>query len=503
MATIHRKRLRSGRSVWELTHGRGVTRVRFVAGKTREEAEGVLAQFKQQLRMHGSAPHDLTVSEAVQAYREYLVLNRREKTVVRYCRVLDTFAICFLRPFHMDVGRLRDIKPQHIEDYKRRRSAGEIAEVKTPADESREQQLRSELARNPKRHTMKANAKYGWLGRHSVHSRVSVRTINYELRCLFTFFRWAIKQNHLFVNPVTNIEKFRVPKRSLPRFMTSEEIRKFFAACREDERRLFSTILLTGMRKGEIEHLTWNDLNFDLGILFIQAKPEVSWQPKTDERVIPISPTVQQLLFEQYANRTSEQWVFANSAGQRDGHILEKLKNVCRRAGIKPATVHALRHSFGAHLRMADVSLADIADLLGHKDLATTQIYAKVQQEHLSTVIGKLTGLLPAAPKSTDASLKRVTHGDHPSIDDRKLLTNGHLDDQDYGMAERKGFEPLEAFRLQRFSRPPPSTTRPPLRSTQFFTFNNVRGYSILRQIEMPRRAATGRNPTFAIPRAL
>jgi integrase len=257
------------------------------------------------------------------------------------------------------------------------------------------------------------------------------------------------------VNPVTNIEKFRVPKRSLPRFMTSEEIRKFFGACREDERRLFSTILLTGMRKGEIEHLRWNDLNFELGILFIQAKPDVGWQPKTDERVIPISPTVQQLLFEQYAHRASEHCVFANRGGQRDEHILEKLKNVCRRAGIKPATVHALRHSFGAHLRMAGVSLADIADLLGHKDLATTQIYAKVQQEHLRTVVGKLTGLLPAA-KSTDASLKRVTHGDHPSIDDRKLLTNGDLDDQDNGMAERKGFEPLEAFRLQRFSRPPP-----------------------------------------------
>jgi integrase len=168
---------------------------------------------------------------------------------------------------------LRDIKSLHIEDYKRQRSAGAISEQRTAADEAREQQLRSELARNPKRRTMKANAKYGWLGRHTVHSRVSVRIVNYELRCLFTFFRWAVKQNHLFVNPVTNIEKFRMPKRSLPRFMTSEEIRKFFAACREDERRLFSTILLTGMRKGEIEHLTWTDLNFDLGILFIQAKP--------------------------------------------------------------------------------------------------------------------------------------------------------------------------------------------------------------------------------------
>jgi hypothetical protein len=260
---------------------------------------------------------------------------------------------------------------------------------------------------------------------------------------------------------VANIEKFRVPKRSLPRFMTSEDIRKFFAACREDERRLFSAILLTGMRKGEVEYLAWSDLNFELGILFIQAKPEVGWQPKTDERVIPISPTLQQILFEQYANRTSDEWVFANREGSRDGHMLGKLKKICRRANIKATTVHALRHSFGAHLRMAGVSLADIADLLGHKDLATTQIYAKVQ--HLRSVVGKLTGLVPGAEKS-DASLKRVTHGDQSPDDDQKLLTTGELQDQDNGMAERVGFEPTVEFPLHTLSKRAPSTTRTSLR---------------------------------------
>jgi len=90
---------------------------------------------------------------------------------------------------------------------------------------------------------------------------------------------------------------------------------------------------------------------------------------------------------------------------------------------------------------MAGVSLADIADLLGHKDLATTQIYARVQQEHLRTAIGKLPGLLPAA-KSSDASLKRVTQGDPNSNEDQKLLTEGDLEDEGDGMAERVGFEP-------------------------------------------------------------
>jgi integrase len=110
-----------------------------------------------------------------------------------------------------------------------------------------------------------------------------------------------------------------------------------------------------------------------------------------------------------YADRTSNEWVFATARGARDGHIRGKLKKICRRANIKATTVHALRHSFGAHLRMAGVSLADIADLLGHKDLATTQIYAKVQQQHLRSVVGKLTGLLPAAAEKSDASLKMGT----------------------------------------------------------------------------------------------
>ncbi len=463
MASIHRRKTRAGRTFWELTHGRGAARVRFVAGKTREEAEGVLAQFKQQLRQHGSAPQDLSVSQAIDAYRDYLKLNRREATVTRYVRVLETFATCFLQKFHPSIERLRDIKPQHVEDYKRRRSGGEIVEEKTAEDLEREARLRSELARNPTRPTMEANAKYGWLGRRSVHSQVSARTVNYELRCLFTFFRWCIKQNHLFANPAANIEKFRIPKRSLPRFMTSDELRKFFAACSEDERRLFCTILLTGMRKGEIAHLTWEDINFELGVIFIQAKPEIGWQPKTDERIIPISPTLQQLLLEQFARQRSKQWVFANQKGQPDRHILEKLKRICRRAGIRAATVHALRHSFGAHLRMAGVSLADIADLLGHKDLATTQIYAKVQQEHLRTVVGKLSGLVPA-PEIDRASPKRVTQDDRDVGDRQKLLTASDLDDDATGVAERVGFEPTVEFPLHTLSKRAPSTTRTSLR---------------------------------------
>jgi integrase len=154
------------------------------------------------------------------------------------------------------------------------------------------------------------------------------------------------------------------------------------------------------MRKGEVEHLCWSDISFELGVIFIQEKAAMNWKPKTDERLIPISPLLHDILLLQVEHRRSELLVFANQRGNRDTHILERLKGICRRAGIKPSTVHALRHSFGAHLRMAGASLADIGDLLGHRDLATTQIYAKVQQEHLRQVISKLTPLAGAVGPS-------------------------------------------------------------------------------------------------------
>src|SRR5260221_95889 len=165
-------------------------------------------------------------------------------------------------------------------------------------------------------------------------------------------------------------------------------------------RRLFMTILLTGMRKGEVQHVTWTDVNFDLGLIFIQAKPEWQWKPKTDERVIPLSPTLRELLVQHHAERVNDGLVFPNKEGNLDTHILPKLKKVGRKAGLPAITVHALRHSFGAHLRMAGVNLADIADLLGHKDLATTQIYAKVQQDHLRAVIAKLAPVVAGAGSS-------------------------------------------------------------------------------------------------------
>jgi integrase len=178
---------------------------------------------------------------------------------------------------------------------------------------AREERLRRDLQESPKSGSPQANAKYGWLGRKRLHPKGTLKTINYEIHCLHTFLHWAIRQNYLFSNPATSVERFRVSKKSLPRFMTSEDLRKFFQICDDEQGRIFSTMLLTGMRKGELENLTWNDVHFELAIIFIQ--PKEGWNPKSDDRIIPISPVLHQILSEQRERRSSEHWALRTNTG--------------------------------------------------------------------------------------------------------------------------------------------------------------------------------------------
>jgi len=421
MARIHTKKLGSGRVVWLLVHGTPPNRDRFVAGHTQEEAEATLRLYKRQLGLHGKAPEGVSVRDAVLKYQTFLKVNRSPSTQRRYGRVLQTFTECFLPDFFPNVALLRDVKPLHLEEYKVRRLQGEITEESGTREEEREAALRRELEQEPKTGSPQANAQFGWLGRKKLSKKVTKRTINYELQTLGGFFRWCIKQNLLFLNPIETVELFRLPKASMPKFMTADELDAFFRACTDYERRVFSILLLTGMRKGEIEHLEWEDVRLDLGVIFIQAKDD--WQPKTNERVIPISPALHQILVDHYENRRSDKLVVANTVGNRETHLLGKVKKICRKAGIKPlaATVHALRHSFGAHLRMAGTPLATIADLMGHADLSTTQIYAKVHVSHLRDAASRLTPLVSGMTPEND------TRGDLEEGKDHKPLIQNRL----------------------------------------------------------------------------
>jgi integrase/recombinase XerD len=425
MARVHKRRHKSGTVVWQLTDGKGPKRVRFAVGRTREEAESALRLYLRQKALHGKAPEEVSLEAALGRYGAYLAQNRSAATVRRYVRVLKTFGQCFIPIFYPTVMMLREVKPHHLEAYKEGRIAGSIREI--AEDSNREKELRRELLTHERGQERRANGKYGWLGRKRLKAMVERKTVNYELQTLATFFKWCVRRNLLFANPAEAIERFKLPKRSMPKFMTADELSRFFAASDPWERRIFSILFLSGMRRGELIHLEWSDVRFDLKVILIQVKDD--WRPKTDERVIPLSPALERLFREEWRERRSNRFVVANRAGNQETHLLEKLKKICRRAGITPsaATLHALRHSFGSHLRMAGVPLANIADLMGHKDLATTQIYAKVEVEHLREAVSRLSSLVPEREEKK-VSRKSVTPARLSPGRSRKLLKGNNLE---------------------------------------------------------------------------
>ena len=223
-----------------------------IAGKTREAAELTLTAFKRQLVLQGPPLPADTVEGIIAEYSQFLAVNRRAGTARRYERTLKTLVV-FLRMFHPQVRLLRDIKAHHIEGYKRRRLAAQIVERDSRDDQARDAGLkramdeRRALPPPEGTHQRADNAKYGWLGRKRLHPQVGERTINYELRALDTFFRWAIRQNYLFVNPASLVERFRIPRPTIPKFLTVTEVQALMAACTSRERRVFGTMLLTGM----------------------------------------------------------------------------------------------------------------------------------------------------------------------------------------------------------------------------------------------------------------
>src|SRR5258708_12824641 len=269
MATIHKRRLRSGEVVWELTHGTGRDRQRLVAGRTREEAQWIVKELEVEMSVHGGGATEDSVVAVVGRYEEFLKTNRRPSSAARYVRVVKTFHDCFLVKYFPDITSLRQLRPMHLEEYKRRRAEGEITQSKTTEEMNREQALRLLATGRRKEGTPNERAKFSWLGHRRIKAHVSPRTINYELRTLGTFFLWAINRNYLFLNPAAPVERFLTYNRVLPNFMTSAELKTFFGACKEDDRPLFMRILLTGLHNCDVEHLCSSDISFELGVIFI------------------------------------------------------------------------------------------------------------------------------------------------------------------------------------------------------------------------------------------
>ena len=156
-------------------------------------------------------------------------------------------------------------------------------------------------------------------------------------------------------------------------------------------------MIFTGLRKGEIAHLEWSDIDFDNRVLHVQPKSD--WTPKGgDARTIPLNNHALAALrqawsaYERRSDRDTNKLVFPGRKGYL-GDIRACLNGACDRAGVPRVRIHGLRHTFGSIMgEKADVF--SIQKAMGHKDIKTTMIYVDMSNPHIRDQVDKLNGIV-------------------------------------------------------------------------------------------------------------
>src|SRR5579872_1473194 len=145
--------------------------------------------------------------------------------------------------------------------------------------------------------------------------------------------------------------------------------------------------LNTGLRRGELFSLTWNDIDFARANLTV--KGDTAKSGKT--RHIPLNAIALQALKDWRQINETEELVFSNvKTGAAFNHVKKSWAGVLERAKIKKFRWHDMRHHFASKLVMAGVDLNTVRELLGHADIKMTLRYAHLAPEHKARAVEKL-----------------------------------------------------------------------------------------------------------------
>lgn len=231
---------------------------------------------------------------------------------------------------------------------------------------------------------------------HLKNKNMSNATISRSLIALKNFYDYLIKKDKVIENPARDIKPPKVEKK-LPQILSTQEIETLLAEPGHTDIKGFrdtamlEVLYATGIRVSELICLDVSDVNLDMGFIRCVSGGR--------ERIIPIGRICVNALKAYFRNARpllaktkDEPSLFLNMKGDRMSRqgFWKLLKQYARSAGItKTITPHTLRHSFAAHLLENGADLQSIQSMLGHTEISTTQIYARLLNSKIKDVYTK------------------------------------------------------------------------------------------------------------------
>ncbi len=208
-------------------------------------------------------------------------------------------------------------------------------------------------------------------------------TVNKDLGVLRNMFNKAQEWEYLSSrNPVQGF-KFLPVDNKRTRFLEKEEIQRLLEHCEDPLKDIVEFAINTGMRKGEIFNLKWNNVDLNRGLIHIlQTK-------NGEQREIPVNDAVRDILYRVRKDPESP-YVFASYNGKPFNDIKKSFYTALKKAGIENFRFHDLRHTFASQLVMAGVDLMTVKELLGHKTMEMTLRYSHLSCSHKQRAVQAL-----------------------------------------------------------------------------------------------------------------
>lgn len=178
---------------------------------------------------------------------------------------------------------------------------------------------------------------------------------------------------------IRKVKQLKEPPGRL-RYLTGQEVLRLLAECKKHIRPIVTVALNTGMRRGEILKLKWEDVDLRNGLLLLKDTKN------GESRAVPINAAVREVLAG-IVRRLDSKYVFCNPKGQPLKEIKHGFESACRKAGIRDFRFHDLRHSAASFMAMGGVSLLAIGTILGHKTASMTKRYSHLSPGHLQDAV--------------------------------------------------------------------------------------------------------------------
>lgn len=222
---------------------------------------------------------------------------------------------------------------------------------------------------------------------------LSPRSIQRLLSSCRTFFEHLLTEGHIQLSPAQNVSSPKLAQ-LLPKAMDADLVQRLLdfkpnGLIEVRDKAIAELLYSSGLRLSEVCTLDVQDLELKERVCKVTGKGNKM-------RVVPVGKKAIQAIRDWLIHRkelknsksSCSEAMFLNNKGMRISarSIQLRLEKLCAQRGLPGINPHMLRHSFASHVLESSGDLRAVQEMLGHADIATTQIYTKLDFQHLSKV---------------------------------------------------------------------------------------------------------------------